>query len=663
MRGRLVAIALLVLVVIPLLIYSGRYQKPIRVVSPGGRAEISFRLDENGTPLYSVTYARAPIVVDAPLGLDFRQGGPLVRGLERTGFERRGADETYEIVAGKSAEARDRYDETTVSLKERERPRRRIEIVLRAYDDGVAFRYEIPRQKLFRPLEIVAERTCFRFTDNHACWAQRLGGFASALDRPYEAITLDEITPSSLVAPPITIRRQDGIVVAVAEADVSGGAGMSLAALEGSPHTLVSRLSPLPDTSGVCVRAESPYATPWRVIMLGARAGDLVESSIVTSLSREQEIDDASWIKPGKALFPWWPAFRTDLPGVPNALTLENQKYYVDFAAANGIEYLEIDPPWYGPEQEAIERPETFDITKSAPGFDVRALIDYAAEKGVGCILWAHWKSVDRQLDSVFAVYERWGVKGVKIAHMNRDDQDMEAWREKALRKAAGHRLLVCFHGAVKATGLRRTWPNLVTRGGVLGNESNKRDRAVTPEHNVTIPFTRMLAGPMDYAPGGFDNVRPEDFVPDAAAPRVMTTRCQQLAMYVVYESPLQMVCDWPGAYAGAPEFEFIRAVPTSWDETRAIDGAIGDYIVIARRRGTQWYLGAMTDGSPRRLVVPLDFLHRGMYEATIYADGPDAAVDPKRVTIRTEIFSARDSLALDLAPGGGCAIRFARKK
>ncbi len=663
MRKAWIGAGIILFVVIPLLIYTGRYEKPIRVVSPGYVTEISLALDEAGTPRYSVSYGKTSIIADAPLGLEFKQGGLLAQGLERTGFDRRGGDDEYTLVAGKREKARDRYNEITVSLKETVKPHRRFDLVLRAYDDGVAFRYVIPKQKLFKPFELVAEWSAFRFPDNHRCWAQRLDRWVSAFDRPYDEISIDDIRPESIVAVPLTIQRDDGITLAITEADLAEYAGMSLGALGGSAHTLVSRLSPLPDSSGICVRANSPRRTPWRVIMLGKTPGALVESAIVTSLARRSKVDDDDYIKPGLVLFPWWPDFRSDAPGVPSRMTFENQKYYVDFAAENRIPYVEIDPPWYGPEHSVIANPDSFDATKPDPRLRLPELLSYARERGVGAILWVHWKNVDRQIDSIFAVYERWGAAGVKIDHLNRDDQEMVEWCEKTLDAAARSRLVVSLHGAFKETGLQRTWPNLLTREGVGGNKHVKWHDWVTPEHNVTIPFTRMLAGPMDYGPGGFDNVRPDVFVPDSSSPKVMTTRCQQLAMYVVYESPLQMVCDWPGAYRDRPGFEFIASVPTTWDETKVIDGAIADYIAVARRRGKEWYVGAMTDGTPRRIVLPLAFLGRDRFAATVYADGPNAGADPGEVLVTEHRVSGADSLTVDLAAGGGCAVRFARVK
>ena len=344
-------------------------------------------------------------------------------------------------------------------------------------------------------------------------------------------------------------------------------------------------------------------------------------------------------------------------------MTFENQRYYVDFAAAHGIPYVEIAPSLYGSECASAGVPASSDATKPDPRLRLPELLAYARERNVGLILRTHWKDVDRQIDSIFAVYEAWGAAGVKIDGLNGDDQETVERLETALEEAARHRLMVSLRGALEPAGLQRTWPNVLTGDAVAGNDCAKRCEWATPEHNVTIPFTRMLAGPMDYGPGGFDNVRPEDFSPDCSSPKVMTTRCQQLAMFVVYESPLQTACDWPGAYSGRSEFEFIASVPATWDETKVIDGAIADYIVVARRRGREWFVGAMTDGAPRRVVLPLAFLGRDRFAATAYTDGPNANVDPADVLVTEQRVSGADSLTIDMAAGGGCAIRFARAK
>lgn len=656
-----IALLIFLFVAVPLLLYTGRYQKPIRVLSPGYATEISFRLDENGRPLYSVLFGKKSVIVDSPMGIEFRQSGLLAQDLERTDFKRRGRDDEYTLVAGKKRRARDRFNEITVSLKESVKPHRRLDIVLRAYDDGVAFRYHIPKQKIFRPAEIIAEWSCFRFIENSRCWFERIDRWDSAFEKPYEQGSLDDIRPEYIVAIPLVIELDDELFVAISEADLSGYGSMRLGGLGGSAHTLVSKLSPLPETNNVCAIAQSPFTTPWRVITMGKSAGDLVESNIVTSLARESMLSDTDWIEPGLVLYPWWSNYKSG--GSSNRTMFESLKYYIDFASEKGIPYVEVGPPWYGRESGGTSERDSFDILKPDPKLKFKELLDYAGQRNVKLILWADWKDIGSRMDSVFAEFRAWGASGVTIDFRNRSDQAAIEWLESALDAAARNRLLVSCRGMLLTPGLERTWPNLLSSDAVAGNECNKWDNRASADHNVTIPFTRMLAGAMDFAPGGFDNVRPVDFVPDLSSPKVMTTRCHQLAMFVVYESHLQRICDWPGAYHDEPAFDFIASVPTAWDETKILSGEIGKHIAIARRSEKNWFFGSMTGSSRKTLVVPLSFLGRDRYEAKIFMDGPGVSPDPKDVLIITRLVTGSDSLDIEMAPCGGAAAMFTRKK
>lgn len=642
-------------------------QSPQSVVSPNGAVAMRFSVDSTGTPQYALAFRGSPVVQDSPLGLSFARGGALA-GLAVTAVRRDSHDETWRLVAGATSSARDHYNELTVGLRERAGLRRELTLVFRAYDDGAAFRYVIPKQAALDSFAITAERSTFRFAGDYRAWASNYGSFTSSYETEYAPASIDSIKPDAIVGLPVTMRRPDGTMLALTEAALVDYAGMYVGGTGDGAHGLVSKLSPLPDGGGVLVRGIAPHASPWRVIMLGATAGDLVESTLVLNLNAPSAIADVSWIEPGKVMFPWWPDFRTDADSVANPegwaatpakrINFANQKYNVDFAAEYGIRYIELEPPWYGDEKQAIEKPLTMDITRAIPELHLPELLADAKAHGVGFLVWAHWESVRAQMEQAFATYERWGVKGVKIDFMNRDDQEMVNWYRTVVESAARHHLVVYLHGAYKPTGIERTWPNLLTREAVMGLEYNKWSHRSTPEHNVTLPFTRMLAGPMDYTPGGFTNVRPDQFKESYSRPMVMTTRAQQLAMYVVYLSPLQMVSDYPGAYRGKPESAFIRDVPTSWDETRVLSGEVGEYVAIARRHRDDWYVGAMTDGSARTIALPLGFLGANAYRATIYRDGDDASREPTHVTVDTRVVSASDTLTASMASGGGYAVR-----
>ena len=311
-----------------------------------------------------------------------------------------------------------------------------------------------------------------------------------------------------------------------------------------------------------------------------------------------------------------------------------------------------IDAGWYAMSRDSAND----DLTVPVPEVDIPALLARARSKNVKIILWVEWGPLDRQMDKALALFEQWGVAGIKVDYMNRDDQEMVNFYERCVRAAAEHHLVVDLHGAYKPTGLRRTYPNLLTREGIMAMEYNKWSERITPEHDVTAAFTRMLAGPMDYTPGAFRNAARGKFKPLDIEPMSQGTQAHQLAMYVVYESPLAMLADHPAAYEGQPGLEFIERVPTVWDDTRILDGRPAEFIVAARRKGDAWYVGAMTSWEARELAIPLDFLAPGIYDARLFADGAAAAEDGTSLVVRTERVEAGGQLAIRLAPGGGLA-------
>ena len=443
-----------------------------------------------------------------------------------------------------------------------------------------------------------------------------LGSFTTSNEREFVPMPLLGIKPESIVGPPLTIEAGDGLVVALAEANLRKWSGLHFARVEGGNDsrrpTLVTKLAPLPSQPGVVVRGALPLVSPWRVLMLGAKPGDLVESTILTSLADPNEIGDTSWVKPGKVAWDWWNG--PVVPDVPwkAGMNDETFRHFVDFAAEFGLEYVLIDAGWYGDHRDGDA-----DITKPIPEMDLPGLAAYAKGKNVRLLVWLNWEAVREQMDVAFPLYEKWGLAGVKIDYMDRKDQEIVAFYQRTPRTAARYHLAVDFHGAYAGSGEERTFPHWLTREGVMGLEYLKWSDRVTPRHNVTIPFTRMLAGPMDYTPGGFRNVTAAEFAPRNELPVVMSTRAHQLAMYVVYDSPLQMLSDTPSAYRGEPGAEFLKAVPATWDETRVLDGKIGEHVVIARRHGSEWFVGAMTDAA-RKIAIPLGFLGGKAFDATI---------------------------------------------
>ncbi|MGH9340909.1 MAG: glycoside hydrolase family 97 protein [Acidobacteriota bacterium] len=617
------------------------------VASPGGRVEVRFSLTETEMPSYLVRYDGKPILGPSSLSLKLTGDDLLLDGFEVVDVQHRKFDETYELVVGKSRQARNHYNEMAISL--RGRSGSRLDLIFRAYDDGAAFRYSIPEQESLQDLEIVDEHTEFRFPAAHVCWALRLESFITNYESEFERLKLDEIGGADLIGLPLVVEVEGGPTLALTEANLTDYAAIYLSGSGSGENTLISRLSPLPDGSGVSVKASLPHVSPWRVIMIGDEPGDLIESNIVLNLNEPLALEDATWIQPGKAAWPWWSGRVVSGVNFEGGMNTATQKHYIDFASEFGLEYLLIDAGWY-------QRRPDLDITRTVAEIDLPEIISYAAQREVGVLLWLHWEVTADQMDKAFPVYEQWGIRGVKIDFMERDDQEMVHFYHRVAKKAAEHHLLVDFHGAYKPTGLRRTYPNLMTREGVLGLEHTRWSERITPPHNVTIPFTRMLAGPMDYTPGAFRNVTREQFQAQRRAATAMGTRCHQLAMFVVYESPLQVFADYPDAYRNKPGAEFLKVVPASWDETRAPAGEIGQYVVIARRAGDDWFIGAMTDWTPRSLELPLDFLEAGDYEATIYADAADSDINPVHLTVSRLTVRSSDSLKIEMAPGGGYA-------
>ncbi len=622
--------------------------------SPGGRTEIIIS-DESGQANFTLKFKGQTLIAPSPLGLILDQGGSLSRGLTIVGSSTRSVDQTYDLVAGKTKTARDRFTETTVELAEKNSSGRRLTVIARAYDDGFAFRYVLPDQPSLAGVAIRDEETRFDFPADADCWALNLGRFGTSHEGEYDPIKASGFRASALYELPVVCQTKTA-AFALAEADLKDYAGLYLTGRGDGGLGLQAKLSPRLDdpSKAVTTKIGTDTVSPWRVVMVGDTPGDLVSSTLMTSLNPPTALADTAWIKPGKAAWDWWNGAQVDgvaQPGMNDA----TMKRFIDFAAASKLDYMLIDDGWYVGSGQAPQVLPGTDVTRPVPAINIQNLVAYGRDKGVGILVWVHWKALNAQMDEALAAYEQWGVKGIKVDFMDRDDQEMVAFYHRLLTKAGQHHLTVDLHGAFAPRGLIRTYPNYLTQEGVLGAEYNKWSRRITATHNVTLPFTRMLLGPMDYTPGGFRNVRPADFKSQFVLPTVQTTRGQALAMYVVFDSPLSMVSDSPLSYAASPAgLDFVSAVPTSWDETKVLSGAIGQSIVIARRKGTEWWVGAMTNETGRTVKVPLAFLGAGRFSAEIREDG----AEPTALKTRTQTVSGKDVMTLTLAPSGGAVMR-----
>lgn len=623
------------------------------IASPDGRTRISLS-DQGGQANFTLQFKGQTLITPSPLGLVLDKGGALSSGMKITGATQRSADETYELVVGKTRTVRHRYNETTVEFLETGGLQRRLKVIARAYDDGVAFRYVLPDQADLAGVAVVGEETRFDFAGDDRCWALNLGRFGTSHEGEYDPVMARGFRASALYELPVVCQTAKGASFALAEADLRNWAGLYLTGRGDGGLGLQAQLSPRLDdlSKAVLTRIGTDTVSSWRVVMVGEAPGDLVASNLMTSLNPPTALTDTRWIKPGKAAWDWWNGGKV---AGAEGMTDAAMKGFIDFAAAHKLEYMLIDDGWYVGSGQAPKVLPGTDVTRPIPAINIADLIAYGRERGVGIMLWVHWKALDAQMDEALAAYQAWGVKGIKVDFMDRNDQQMVDFYHRLLTKAGEHRLMVDLHGAYRPTGLVRTYPHYVTQEGVLGAEYNKWSRRITATHNVTLPFTRMLLGPMDYTPGGFRNVAPKDFKSQFILPTVQTTRGQALAMYVVYDSPLTMVSDSPLTYAASPAgLDFISAVPTSWDETRVLSGEIGQSIVMARRKGAQWWVGAMTNETGRTVKVPLSFLGDGPFSAEVREDG----AEPTALKSRTQAVTRKDALTLKLAPSGGGVVR-----
>ncbi len=624
------------------------------VKSPDGAVEISFSTD-NGQLAYTVAFHGRPLLTRSTMALEI-QDQPLLGAAMRIVDTKAGSlDETYTMPHGKSNPVHNVCHTLTLNLEETRGPNRRLTVEARAYDDGVAFRYIVPNQPILTELHLTGERTEFQLAKDATTWPLILENFRTSYEDNYRYLPLSAIHREDLVALPLLAELPGVAWVAITEADIDNYAGMYLQHNGRDPRSLFSKLAPSAEDPGIAVSAATPVASPWRVLMIGSEPGRLIESNIVINLNPPSQIADTSWIKPGKTAWDWWSGSYAEGVDFRPGMNTGTMNHYIDFSAANRLEYMLIDAGWaargVGPNDSGS------DLTRTSPNIDMPAILAHAQEKHVGVWLWAHWNDISRQMDEAFPLFEKWGIKGVKIDFMNRDDQWMVNFYRRVVQKAAQHHLMIDFHGAYKPDGLRRTWPNLVTREGVMGAEYNKWSARVTPDHNVTLAFTRMLAGPMDYTPGGFNNATRDQFEPRNRQPMVQGTRAHALALYAVFESAFQMVSDYPENYQGQPEMDYIRAVPTVWDETHVVNGRPGEWISVARRRGREWFVGSLSGWRPTEVDLPLEFLGHGDFIAEIYSDAPDAAQNPKHTVREEKRVNASTLLHVRMAPGGGEAI------
>ena len=670
---RLVALACALTVAAPPL----AAQDTHRVASPDGRNEVEVGV-RDGRAYYAVRRAGRSILSPSGLGFQFRDMPTLRDSVRITATARRRHDTTWTQPWGEVARVRDHYNELRVSVAESRAPGRRFDVVFRAFNDGIGFRYEVPRQDALGEFQIMDELTEFSFANEGRAWW--IPSDVPRLDRSEMLYASSPISRTDSIQTPFTIESGDGTHIVIHEANLVDYARMFLAGPREQNRTLRAALAP--HRNGVKVYGRTPFNTPWRTIQLADRAADLAPSVIGLNLNPPNALPGTSWIKPMKYVGIWWGMHINTMTwssGPKHGATTENMKRYIDFAARNGLGGVLVEGWNVGWDGDWIANRNAFSFTKPYPDFDLPGLAAYAKQKGVKIIMHNETSggidNYERQIDSAYALYRRLGIDALKTGYVtdttseghSHYSQYMVNHYRRVIEKAAQYGIMLDVHEPMHDTGERRTFPHMMSREGARGMEYNAwgGEGGNPPEHETILFFTRMLSGPMDFTPGVFDILiergtgRPRR--PDES--RIRTTLAKQLSLYVTIYSPIQMAADLIENYENQPAFKFIRDVAVDWDTTRVIHGKIGDHVVVARkaRNSPEWFIGAMTDENGRAFDVPLSFLTAGReYVAEIYADGPGAhwLTNPLPITISSRRVNSTTTLRVTMAPGGGQAIR-----
>jgi hypothetical protein len=668
-----------------------------------GKLKMVFTLDGNGIPTYGVAFNNKPVILPSHLGFKLNTDSVFYKSFQLIGTERKTYDQTWQTVWGETKEIRNHYEELLVHLQSKHKSGFLLDLRFRVFEDGVGFRYEFPLQPNLKYFIVTDEMTQFNLTGNHKTFW--IPGDFDTNEYLYTTCSLSEIDNRRMVesstdiavrvAPdayavqtPLMMKTGGGLYINIHEAGLIGYSAMQLH-VDGKNYSLSASL--VPDAYGNKAYLHAPFKTPWRTIIVSDQAADILSSKLILNLNEPSVISNTSWIKPMKFTGVWWEmqtgkstwsysdypdSLGSDgqlVPSGKHGATTANVKHYIDFAAANNIQGVLVEgwntgwESWFGNWKEHV-----FDFTKPYPDFDIVELTNYAASKKVNLIMHNETSGsatdYERQMDTAFRFMNLFGYKSVKTGYVGKiiprgehhDGQWMIDHYLRVANKAAEHQIMLDSHEPVRPTGLQRTWPNWMASEAGRGNEYNAFSIGSPPEHETILPFTRLMGGPMDYTPGIFKMKGYSSFAPTR---QMHTTLCKQLALYVTIYSPLQMVADIPENYdAHKDAFQFIKDVPTDWDETKIIGAEPGDYIYIARKeKGTpNWYLGAITDESGRKAVLPLTFLDKNAkYTAIVYRDAANAdwKENPEAYTIEQYLVDSHSSLNITLAPGGGAAV------
>ncbi len=665
-----------------------KQNKAYKVESPLGKINVEFELSKDGTPQYMVQFKEVTVIDTSSMGFDFQGQPTLHNGLKIISTETNSVNETWEMPWGEQLQVQNNYNQMIVHLQEEMEPGRKVNIYFRVFDDGIGFRYEFLEQDGVDSLIILEENTQFKLTGDHTCWW--IPGDWDIYEHLYNTTNFSEIDaieagknvnlaqtyiPENAVNTPVTMRTWEGIHLSFHEANLTDYAGMTLK-VDSKNLSMVSNLVGS-DRLGYKVKRALPFQTPWRTIQISEKATELIASKLILNLNEPNKLGDISWFQPMKYVGIWWEMHLSisswDVASGKHGATTENAKRYIDFAAANNIKGILVEgwntgwEHWIGFD----DREGIFDFVTPYPDYDLEEVVRYAKEHGVELIMHhetsAAPRTYEQQLDTAYRLMQQLGIHAVKTGYVGKiipkgeyhHGQWMVNHYRKVLETAAKYQIAINAHEPIKATGIRRTYPNAIAREGLRGQEFNawSVDGGNPPEHLPIVAFTRMLAGPIDFTPGVFDIK-----LKQKENNQVNTTLAHQLALYVVIYSPVQMACDLPENYEGHPAFQFIRDVGVDWQQTVVLNGEVGDFVTIARQeKGSgNWFLGSITDEKRREISISFDFLEAGKtYDAIVYKDGADAHWNNNPGSfeiINMEITNDTKS-TFELAEGGGLAI------
>jgi alpha-glucosidase len=638
---------------------SAQNKKIYQLKSPDGKVNVT--IDATSKLSWSITHENTTVITPSAISLSLATGEVLGTNMKVSNTKATTVNTTFATPFYKKSSVVDNYNQLTITSKTS------FGVIFRAYNDGAAYRFFTNKKG---DITVASEEANFNFDKDYGGFFPfvrdaRVPGdpFQTSFEATYEEIKLSKFTTDTLSFLPALVSLENGKKAVIVEADLEDYPGMYLTVKNSGANALQGVFAPYPadETTKqrnlvVTKRAHFIAKTggsrsfPWRAIIISSRDKELVNNDMVQKLAAPSVISDVSWIKPGKVAWDWWNDWNISHVDFRAGINTETYKYYIDFAAANGLEYIVMDEGWS----------ETNDITKISPRINLEEIIKHGTEKKVDVILWATWHQIAQRTEEVFAQYSAMGIKGFKIDFFDRDDQKVVQSAYDIAKIAAKHKLLVDYHGFYKPTGIQRTYPNVIGFEGVKGMENVKwtPDDDV-PRYDVSLPFIRMISGAIDYTPGAMRNATKGNFRPSNSLPMSQGTRTHQLAMFVVFEAPLQMLADNPTAYMKEQESTtFLSKIPTITDETVALDGKVGEYVAIARRKDKNWYVGAMTNWDQRDITIDFSFLGAGTFEAEIFQDGINAdrdATDYKRIVRKV---SASDKLTVHLMNGGGWAAR-----